>query len=90
MPIYLVYWTWIVLITLSLGLISVWAARRAEGSAFERLCQCLMMAGMVLVGATSVVALRLHSPSWIGCGATLSLMVVGATYEFRRPTTTSL
>ncbi len=90
MLIYPSCWTWIVLACLSIGLLSVWAARRAEGSIAERFCRYFMMGSMVLVGATSIVALRIHSASWIGCGFTLSVMVVVATSDFRRSSAGSL
>lgn len=67
-----------------LGLLSAWATRCSEGSAWQAWFHRLFYACLLLVGFATVVAFGVGPGCWISCGATLSVMVVGATCDFSR------
>ena len=68
-----------------LGLASIVLARVGEGCRGQARCQRLFIGCLALVGVTTMVTLGLHSGCWPFCGATLSMMVLGATLDFGRP-----
>ena len=67
------------------GLASAWLARLSEGSCHQTDCQCLFLGCLGMVGVATVTALWMGPGWWLGSGATLSVMVVTATCDFRRP-----
>ena len=47
--------------------------------------QIAFFAGMALLGAAAIAAFTIGSGCWASCGATLSIMAVGATADFPAP-----
>jgi hypothetical protein len=64
------------------GLISAWLARLSEGSRGQGHFQIAFFACMVLVGLGTIVSLSLPPGRWLFSGATLSLMVLAAVWDF--------
>jgi uncharacterized membrane protein len=71
------------------GLVSAWLARLSEGSRSQASCQCLFLALLGLVGLSTMASLALGPRYWLACGATLSVMVLGAIWDFRAQVRTS-
>jgi hypothetical protein len=67
-----------------LGLLSAALTRLAEGSRRQSVCQWLFFVCLGLVGLGTIVSLGLPSGWWVASGATLSMMVVTATWDFGR------
>jgi hypothetical protein len=67
-----------------LGLASAWFARLSDGCRPQRFCQRLFIACLVVVGASTIVCIGLWPACWLGCGVTMSLMVLTVTCDFRR------
>jgi hypothetical protein len=76
--------TVIVLAAQGLGLVSVWMARRSEGSRYQSWCQQLFVASLLIVGGANLLAMQVGTGCWLACGTTFSVMVVGGTCEFAR------
>ncbi len=67
-----------------LGLASAWLARLSEGSAGQASCQRLFFACLALVALTTMASIAL-SPTpkyWLASGATLSVMILAAIWDF--------
>jgi hypothetical protein len=75
--------TWIVVFAQVFGLVAAWATRRAEGSRHQTHCHALFFVAMIVVGAATAAATLLGPGYWLVCGTSFSVMVVGATYDFR-------
>jgi hypothetical protein len=67
-----------------LGLSSAWLARICEAAAYRQLVQSVFLGCLVLVAASTMVALGLGPCGWVASGATLSLMVLTVTCDFSR------
>ena len=65
-----------------LGLASAWLTRLTHGSNQAISFQRVFYLFMALVGAATAAALMIGPGSCIGCGATLSVMVLAATWDF--------
>jgi hypothetical protein len=68
------------------GLISAWLARLSEGSRRQACCQRLFFGCLGLIGLTTMASLALGPKYWLPSGMTLSIMVVGAVWDFRPET----
>jgi hypothetical protein len=79
-----VVFAWGLTVMLALGLVSAWFARLSEQFRCPALLRGAFLALLILVGATTLVSAWLGSGWWLGCGATLSLMVLTVTCDFRR------
>lgn len=66
------------------GLVSAALARLSEGSAYQASSHRLFLASLAIVGVTTMTALLLSLNYWLTSGATLSVMVLTATCDFRR------
>lgn len=66
-----------------LGVFSACLARLTEGSSCQAIGQCLFVGALSLVGAATMVALAIGPGCWIACSATLSLMILTVTCDFR-------
>lgn len=64
------------------GLASAWLARLSEGSAHQAPCHWLFFGLLAAVGATIMVSIALGT-GWLASGATLSVMVLAAIWDFR-------
>ncbi len=65
------------------GLISAWLARLSEGSRSQRPCQWLFLTCLGLMGVMTMFSIALGLRYWLACGTTLSVMVLGAIWDFR-------
>lgn len=65
------------------GLVSAWLARLSEGSRSQASCQWLFLACLALIGFTTMVSVALGPRYWLASGITLSVMVLGAIWDFR-------
>lgn len=65
-----------------MGLASAWLTRRTHGSVWAASYQRIFYVFMGLVGAATAAALLLGPGMCIGCGTTLSVMVLAATWDF--------
>ncbi len=72
---------WILALVEVLGLASAWFARVSEGSPRQALYQRLFFGCLVLVGVAMIPALKLGPGCWFSSGATLSLMILAATFD---------
>ncbi len=75
---------WLLGAAQSLGLASAWIARVSEGSRYQSVGQSLFLACLTLVAAACIGSFTLGPGHWLACGATLSLMVLTVTCDFRR------
>jgi hypothetical protein len=65
------------------GLISAWLARFSEGSRRQSCCHRLFLGCLGLIGLTTMATLALGPKYWLPSGMTLSVMVLGAVWDFR-------
>jgi hypothetical protein len=68
------------------GVASAWLARLTEGSPKQSPCQWLFVALLFAVGAITMLTIALGPRYWLASGATLSVMVLGAIWDFRAHT----
>ena len=66
-----------------LGLASALVARLTEGSCCQATTQQIFFACLALVGMATMFLLGMRPGYWLSSGATLSLMVLAATCDFR-------
>ncbi len=66
------------------GLFASLGTRLSAGSRFEGKCRCLFVALLGLAGMGTLVALAMTPAYWVVSGASLSVMVLVATCDFRR------
>ena len=67
-----------------IGLAVAWMTRLTEGSCYQAPCQCLFLGCLGLVGLSAVLGTSLGQGSLLTSGATLAVMVLAATCDFRR------
>ena len=67
------------------GLLSTLLARISQGSSKHEHCQRLFLFALALVGSTAIAAVNMTSDTWLYSGVTLSVMILGTTWDFRRP-----
>ena len=72
---------WLLIAVQAAGLTSTWLTRLSEGSRCQTSCQRLFFGCLGLVGLATIASLGLGPGSWLSCGTTLSLMVVGVTWD---------
>jgi hypothetical protein len=65
------------------GLTSAWLARFSEGSKRQACCHWVFLACLGLIGLTTMASLALGPKYWLPSGMTLSIMVLGAVWDFR-------
>lgn len=75
--------TWLLGLLQIAGLLSAWLARLSEGSSRQAWCQCLFVGCLALVGLSTMVFVALGARYWLGPGATLSVMILTAVWDFR-------
>jgi len=66
-----------------LGLVTCFATRLVEATRHASPCRHLFVVSLIAVGGATMAAMYCGSSCWVSCGATLSLMSVGATIDFR-------
>ena len=72
---------WIGLFAQLMGITSVGLARLLERSPSQRAAQAFFLVSLLIVGAATAVTLTSGSGAWLLTGATLPVMVVGATLD---------
>jgi hypothetical protein len=65
------------------GLASAWLARLSEGSSRQASCQRLFVALLAVIGLVTMVFVTLGVRYWLASGATLSVMILAAIWDFR-------
>ena len=65
------------------GLASAWLARTSEGSDHQGLSQWLFLGCLAATGLATIASLQLNAGGWFLSGTSVSLMVLGATCDFR-------
>lgn len=73
----------------SLGVASMVVARVGERSRVRHLAQSVFFTCLMLVGGLTLWAITSGGCCWLSCGATLSVMSVGATVDFGGSTSSS-
>lgn len=66
-----------------LGLISCVLTRLVEATRAASSTRRLFAASLLIVCAATMAAMYCNSICWVSCGATLSIMSLGATIDFR-------
>jgi hypothetical protein len=65
------------------GLASAWLARLSEGSPRQASCQWLFLGCFGLLGLVTMASAAVGPRFWLVSGTTLSIMVLGAIWDFR-------
>ncbi len=65
------------------GLLSAWLARLSEGSSSQPWCHSLFFGCLAVMGLATMAFVALGARHWLGSGATLSVMVLAAVWDFR-------
>jgi hypothetical protein len=63
------------------GLAATLAARLAEGRAFQAAWHRVYMAALLMAGSSTLLAALLGPGTCLACGASLAVMVLGATWD---------
>ena len=74
---------WLLVAAQCIGVAAAWLARLSEGSTCQAFGQYVFLATLPLVGASAVLALAVGPGCWLGCSATLAVMVLTVTCDFR-------
>lgn len=72
----------LMIVVQSLGVVSMLAARLSERSRGRNVWQTVFFTCLMLVGGLTLWAITSGGCCWLSCGATLSVMSVGATVDF--------
>ena len=72
---------WIVMGFEVLGLLSTWLARRSVGARGQRPCQWLYALCLIMVGASTVVAMTIGPACWLSSTATLAIMILAVVWD---------
>jgi hypothetical protein len=75
---------WLLVAAQILGVLTAFAARFSEGSPHQAISQGMFFAVLLLMGAATLVALAVGPGCWLGCAATLAVMILTVTCDFRR------
>jgi hypothetical protein len=73
---------WLLSLIQIAGLISAWLARLSEGSPSQAHCQRLFVGCLALMGLLTMASVALGVRYWLVSGATLSIMVLVAVWDF--------
>jgi hypothetical protein len=74
---------WFLVAVQFLGVISACAARLSEGSSRQTAIQNVFLGILALVGATTAAAFAIGPGCWLACCATLAVMILTVTCDFR-------
>ncbi len=66
-----------------IGLLSAWLARLNEGSSRQAWCHWLFVACLAVMGMATMAFVAVGARHWLASGATLSVMVLAAVWDFR-------
>ncbi len=65
------------------GLLSAWLARLSEGSPRQAWFHALFVGCLFVMGLMTMAFVAAGTRQWLGSGATLSVMVLAAVWDFR-------
>ncbi len=65
------------------GLLSAWLARLSEGSSQQSWCHGLFVGCLATIGLATMAFVATGVRPWLPSGATLSVMVLAAVWDFR-------
>lgn len=74
---------WLLVALQFVGVLSACAARISEGSRRQAILQIAFLAMLPLVGAATLLAFAIGPGCWMACSATLAVMVLTVTCDFR-------
>jgi hypothetical protein len=74
---------WLLMASQLLGLFSAGIARLSEGSCCQAASQYIFFGVLPLMGVATALALAIGPGWWLACAATLALMVLTVTCDFR-------
>lgn len=74
---------WLTIVVQLLGLGSMVAARLCGTYRGRAVCQQVFLVMLLALGLVTVIAVGADSDSWVTSGATLSIMTVCVTFDFR-------
>lgn len=74
---------WLLVAAQLLGVFTAALARLSEGCPFQVACHRLFFAVLSLVGAATMVASAVGPGCWVACSATLAVMILMVTCDFR-------
>jgi hypothetical protein len=66
-----------------IGLLSALLARLSEGSSQQSWCHWLFVSCLAVIGIATMAFVAAGTKHWLPSGATLSLMVLAAVWDFR-------
>ncbi len=72
-----------------IGLLSAWLARLSEGSTQQAWCHWLFVGCLAVIGLATMAFVAAGTKHWLPSGATLSVMVLAAVWDFRAHATPS-
>jgi len=75
---------WLLVAAQILGVLSAFAARFSEGSPRQAISQAMFLGVLPLMGVATLLALAVGPGCWLGCAATLAVMILTVTCDFRR------
>jgi len=75
---------WLLVAAQFLGVSSAWLARLSEGSSCQAVSQYVFFGVLPLMGVITAAALTIGPGCWMTCSATLAIMVLTVTCDFRR------
>jgi hypothetical protein len=74
---------WFLVAVQAIGVTSACVTRLSEGSSRQALSQVVFLGMLPLSGAATVVAFAIGLGWWLACSATLALMILTVTCDFR-------
>jgi hypothetical protein len=74
---------WMLALIPIVGLVSAWLARLNEGSRWQACCHSLFVGCLAVIGLATMGFVAFGTGHWLGSGATLSVMVLAAVWDFR-------
>lgn len=75
---------WFFVLAQLFGVLSAWLARLSEGSACQTLSQGLFFLALPFMGIMTAAALAVGPGWWLCCSATLAVMILTVTCDFRK------
>ena len=74
---------WLLVAIQFVGVLSACAARLSEGSSRQSAIQCLFFGTLALMGVATVTAFAVGPGWWLACSASLTVMILTVTCDFR-------
>jgi hypothetical protein len=74
---------WFLVAAQGFGVATAWLARLSEGSCCQTFAQCLFFGILPIMGVVTALAFAVGPGCWLACSATLAVMVLTVTCDFR-------